>query len=420
MNKSTPNAPNPQKDPTTNPWNNLPKLQLWALGLSVLVSALFFKASAITPSRDPTTWIAALIVGGLGITLVLGISKITYQKRKATYLLEKNAPSPKHRERDELTGTVAIIQSHSFDQIFQPRRAENLENLKSQFQTEYLRALGVAQTAAEAALANSQSPHIRVVFTPEVANKLQSGELKLWTDPQSKTISIDPRDAKGRFGGEGRIKIENGDNVRRIGNAIVGIAHVISSIDTQIQLEDIAQKIGDLQEYVRMDRAGELRGKYSNLQKAMLISDAHVRENEIRSIIRDLGTLEGRFHQTAMSVIHSISDPANINFRQALFSTDKSAEAKLRNSISVAFTDLFAADFCNFLICIAHCMISDGSGAEQTRKILRQRYTTILPLLTAKIAYIDPDRANVVKQKMTPLIQESSESITPNHEGGAA
>jgi hypothetical protein len=258
--------------------------------------------------------------------------------------------------------------------------------------------LAGAELAGEAGKAISMvtsNRGVRLVFSKDTVEKLKAGEWTIPTDGATKLRRAEVRDRGGRIREGAKIQPASG-RMEAVVRGVVAIAHVVSAVDTQVQLERISEKLDRLSGFLHAERLGELRGIYGSLQKALVDPDESRRARALEDCSRKLDELQGRFLESARAKLNAVRNPAQIGPLTAIFTSQSTAEQTLRREIGDALADLRLCEVSNHLNTMVHLELAQEAALPVHQRALVAGLMGIRDLLVQKAAFLDGDLADAL------------------------
>lgn len=300
--------------------------------------------------------------------------------------------------------THPLVSTPFADAVSQPSSFLEPIRQKAEQELDAFRQLAKgAGIAGEATTIAGASGGGRLVYSKETTAKLRSTKWKTPIDSATGLQRAEARDGAGRIRETAKFEPAERDKLATATKGVVAVAHVISSIDTQLQLEKINEKLDALSNFLEAERHGELRGVYASLQKALALRDAGARERALEHCSRALDDLQGRFFATAQAKLRDIRHPADISPLKAIMSRQKTATRELRQALTEAMSDLRLSEFCNQLNAVLHVELGHEEILASNRQSLLENYRELAPLATEKLSYLDEQLVEAVRTKLAVL-----------------
>jgi hypothetical protein len=260
-------------------------------------------------------------------------------------------------------------------------------------------ALGLGQQAKKSFGLRAQGERFEIVFSKQTERLLRSGELHLPLDRSSGLLRIDARDGRSRIRELGKVRKGVGA-ARAAVNALTAAAHMVSAIDTQLQLQQIDRKLDQILSFMHADRLGELRGLYNATAKALEIQEGQRRRHELVALAHSLDVLAGRFYETAKAKLGSIANPAEIGVWEALTTLQSSARGELEEALRTAIADFRAAEFAWLLGGLVRAELEVIDDLPAHRRMVASEIETIRPLLLERTGFLNGDLRLRIREKI--------------------
>lgn len=228
-------------------------------------------------------------------------------------------------------------------------------------------------------------------FPDEVAKGIKEGKYKL---PKTKNGGISPiaRNQDGSIKKPGEL-YQKGPSVLNVG---IGLAHLISNLDMQNQLEEIKEAIDQIYRFQISDRVGDLKGVYDTLQNWLnrISREGLIDRNIIKGqdISERLDKLENQFFENAKMELETIKNPADYGrgirgFYKHLNPFGKTPEQKAKEKLKTVFENLQYTKICNFLNLIVCGELEDADAYKRTSERLYYKFEKIHNALDLKCQY---------------------------------
>jgi hypothetical protein len=260
-----------------------------------------------------------------------------------------------------------------------------------------------------------QSPDgVRLVFSKETTAKLNVGDWHIPVDRTSGLPRAEARDAMQRIREPAKF-VPAASHIGAVARGIVAAAHVISSMDTMVQLANISHQLASLLDFVDADRRGHVRGVYLTLQRALADTDQDRQQRTLEMCAAQLESLQARFAETARARLSTIKDPLQITSLKAIFSLQSTAERKLTEELGAVFGDLRLMEFCALLTTEVHKELGNDEGLYVQSRAFRDVYKPILAALEVKARYLSLPLSSEVANRAR-LLKEHAD-ISLGHSG---
>jgi len=233
-----------------------------------------------------------------------------------------------------------------------------------------------------------------VIFSKEVQEKLNSGEFKLMNSGEYNRANAMNGN---KIVEQGKIK-EFKPKDLDIMSKVTMIAHIISSMDNAIKLDEIKESIEFLTGFVKSDRKGELRGVIDALRKQYMTNTLD--EQELKQISYDLQKLESRFFETYQNNLSKVKNPLEIGFFKKLFYSPKRIENNYINQLKEAHEDMKAMIFCNRMNVVLNVELNKLEVANYYKKTLNEKLNSTNELFAKKISHKYPEQAQNYKNQI--------------------
>lgn len=262
---------------------------------------------------------------------------------------------------------------------------------------------GVKKTKGVARLISAvrRNDKVTLVLSKEAQKGIREGGWGFPIDKKTGLLRADLRNARGQLTRPVKFKPEQ--LATRAIRGAMALAHVVSAMDVQAQLQDISAKLDRIVCTLSADRLGQLRGVYISLQKALSDSNAGRRTASLRGLSRDLDKLEAQYLENAKAEFASISDPAAIGIVTAIFSRQSTAEQKLRTELGSAMGHLRMAEFCHQLGALVHVALDEQEQLIVHRGAFVAACSDLCELVVEKSSYLDLNLSKLAKKKIRLL-----------------
>lgn len=303
----------------------------------------------------------------------------------------------KFMELENKNNILPQIVSHpltkmEFEELF--NNNGKLFNLYSEFIKQKIgNSLGLPLDIVKTITLGKASSGEFVIFSEDVFKGLKEGR---YYQPVSKKDGLISAVAHNRK--DGTI-VEHGRVGRRMTSVLsvgIGIAHTISNLDMQNQLEEIKDAVDRIHRFQVSNRIGDLKGVYDTLQNWL---DRVSREgltvvNKIKGqdISERLDKLEHQFFETAKMELETIKNPADygrgiLGFFKHLNFFGKTPEQKAKEKLKTAFENLQYTKICNFLNLLVCGELEDTDAYKRTNERLYYKFEKIHNTLDLKSQY---------------------------------
>lgn len=228
-------------------------------------------------------------------------------------------------------------------------------------------------------------------FPDEVTKGIKEGKYKL---PKTRNGGISPIARKP----DGTIK-KPGELYKKgpsVVNVSIGLAHLISNLDMQNQLEEIKEAIDQIYRFQISDRVGDLKGVYDTLQNWLnrISREGLIDRNIIKGedISERLDKLENQFFENAKMELETIKNPADygrgiLGFIKHLNFFGKTPEQKAKEKLKTVFENLRYTKICNFLNLSVCGELEDADAYERTSNRLYSKFKGMYNELDKKCQY---------------------------------
>ncbi|UJS15969.1 MAG: hypothetical protein L3J17_08545 [Candidatus Jettenia sp.] len=297
-----------------------------------------------------------------------------------------------------------------FDKLFNGEK-EKLFNLYNDY---IKRSIGnlfeIPSDIAKTITFNKESSGYVLKFPDEVVNGIKEGKYKL---PKTKNGGISPiaRNQDGTIKKPGELYQKKLSVV----NVGIGLAHLISNLDMQNQLEEIKEAIDQIYRFQISDRVGDLKGVYDTLQNWLnrITKEGLIDRNIIKGqdISERLDRLENQFFENAKMELEIIKNPSDygrgiFGFSKHLNFFGKTPEQKAKEILKKVFENLQYTKICNFLNLLVCGECEDIDAYERTSERLYFKFEKIYNTLDLKCQYsIEVYRAlkegKILKQELS-------------------
>ncbi len=233
-----------------------------------------------------------------------------------------------------------------------------------------------------------------VIFSEDVFKGLKEGRYYQPVSKKDGLVSTVAHNSK-----DGTI-VEHGRVGRRMTSVLsigIGVAHTISNLDMQNQLEEIKDAVDRIHRFQVSNRIGDLKGVYDTLQNWL---DRVSREgltvvNQIKGqdISERLDKLEHQFFETAKSELETVENPADYGrsklgfFKHIKFIFTKKPEQKAKEKLKAVFEDLQYTKICNFLNLVVCGELEDINSYQRSSDRLYLKFEKIHNELDRKCQY---------------------------------
>lgn len=238
-----------------------------------------------------------------------------------------------------------------------------------------------------------------VIFSEDVFKGLKEGRYYQPISKKDGLVSTVAHNSK-----DGTI-VEHGRVGRRMTSVLsvgIGVAHTISNLDMQNQLEEIKEAVDRIHRFLVSNRIGDLKGVYSTLQNWLdrMSKEGLTVVNQLKGqdISERLDSLEHQFFETAKSELESIINPADygrgfwgfvmhLKFFGKKSIIGKTPEDKAKEKLKIVFENLQYTKICNFLNLVVCGELEDVNAYQRSSERLYLKFEKIYNELDRKCQY---------------------------------
>lgn len=235
-------------------------------------------------------------------------------------------------------------------------------------------------------------------FSSETAAKLGTGEWHIPTDRATGLPRAEARDAAHRIREPAKFR-PSASMPGKIARGVVAAAHVISSIDTAIQLQTISRRIMQISEFMAADRRGQVRGLFQSLQRALADENVERRTRALEDCALQLDRLQWQFFETARAELAAIRDPEAIGIFEAMTTSGERAKRELQASLGRVFGDLRLMEFCAMMNAEVQKELGNAAALSIHERAILNAYEPMFEDLVRKSRYLDLQLAADVDKK---------------------